>query len=266
MNKVLLATITTAALALAACTADEAAAAELTGEVSLDVTQNAADKIVATPEIELGIEGEMGVGSIGLIVDNADDTVKLDSYSLGVKVGEAVVSFGDQGDLMEAFEGSTEAVGGQTLTDLNDEGESIKIQTGNVGVMVGLEDIGTDVTDIKNIQVGANAEMGAVALAAAVNWDQASEDITVGVNAQMDYQAVNLSGTVTYTEAVTGYELSAGYGDFAAFINGDDTDMTQNIGGGLYKSMANGMSFYAEAGYNLDAEEITPAAGVSFKF
>ena len=259
MKKVLFATT---AITLAATSAF---AADMNGEIALDIVKDANDKFVATPTIEMGVEGEVGVGSIGLIVDT-NDTVKLDTYSLGVKVGEATVSFGDQGDLMEAFEGSTEAVGGQTLTDLDDDGESIMVQTGNIGVMVGFDDIGTDVSDIKNVQVGAGAEIGVVAVAGAVNWDQASEDITVGLNAQMNYNAINLGGTVTYTEALTGFELSAGYGNFGAFLNGDENDMAQNIGGGYYGDTGAGLTFYGEVGYNIDAEELTPAAGVTFKF
>ena len=259
MNKVLLATT---ALTLAA---SGAFAADMTGEISLDVVKDANDKFVATPGIEMGINGEVGVGSIGLIVDG-NDNVKLDTYSLGVKVGVATVSFGDQGDLMEAFEGSTEAVGGQTLTDLNDDGESIMVQTGNIGVMVGLADISSDVTDIKNVQVGASTEIGAVGIAGAVNWDKASEDITVGLNANMNINAFNVDGTVTYTDVVTGYELSAGYGNMRGFINGDENDFAQNVGAGYYTEAAPGLSLYGEVGYNIDAEEITPAAGVSFKF
>ena len=259
MKKVLFATT---AITLAATSAF---AADMKGEIALDMVKDANDKFVATPSIEMGVDGEVGVGSIGLVVDG-NDNVKLDTYSLGVKVGEATVSFGDQGDLMEAFEGSTEAVGGQTLTDLDDDGESIMVQTGNIGVMVGLADITSDVTDIKNVQVGAGAELGPVALAGAVNWDKASEDITVGLNAQMNYNAINLGGTVTYTEAVTGFELSAGYGNFGAFLNGDENDMAQNIGGGYYGDTGAGLTFYGEVGYNIDAEEITPAAGVKFNF
>lgn len=259
MKKVLFATT---AITLAATSAF---AADMKGEIALDMVKDANDKFVATPSIEMGVEGEVGVGSIGLVVDG-NDNVKLDTYSLGVKVGEATVSFGDQGDLMEAFEGSTEAVGGQTLTDLDDDGESIMVQTGNIGVMVGFDDIGADVSDIKNVQVGAGASIGAVGVAAAVNWDQASEDITVGLNAQMNYNSINLGGTVTYTEAVTGFELSAGYGNFGAFLNGDENDMAQNIGGGYYGDTGAGLTYYGEVGYNIDTEEVTPAVGVKFNF
>lgn len=260
MKKVLIATT---ALTLSA---SGAFAADVAGEISLDMVKDANDKFVATPSLEMALEGEMGVGSIGLVIDNADDTVKLDTYSLGAKVGSAVVSFGDQGDLMEGFEGSTEAVGGQTLTDLNDDGESIMVQTGNIGVMVGFDDVTSDMSKIKNVQLGAGTVVGNVGVAGAVNWDKASEDITVGLNAGMDISSFAVAGTVTYTEAMTGYELSAGYGAVRGFINGDEDDMAQNIGAGYYGSNDAGLSFYAEAGYNLDAEEFTPAAGVTFKF
>lgn len=259
MKKVLFATT---AITLAATSAF---AADMKGEIALDMVKDANDKFVATPSIEMGVDGEVGVGSIGLVVDG-NDNVKLDTYSLGVKVGEATVSFGDQGDLMEAFEGSTEAVGGQTLTDLDDDGESIMVQTGNLGVMVGFADIGADVSDIKNVQVGAGAELGPVALAGAVNWDKASEDITVGLNAQMNFNAINLGGTVTYTEALTGFEVSAGYGNFGAFLNGDENDMAQNVGGGYYGNTGAGLTYYGEIGYNIDSKDVTPAAGVTFKF
>lgn len=260
MNKVLIATT---ALTLAA---SGAFAADMTGEISLDMVKDANDKFVATPSLEMALEGEMGVGSIGLIIDNADDTVKLDTYSLGAKVGDVVVSFGDQGDLMEAFEGSTEAVGGQTLTDLDDDGESIMVQTGNIGVMVGFDDVTSDMSKIKNVQLGASADLGKVGIAGAVNWDKASEDITVGLNAGMNINAFAVDGTLTYTDALTGYELSAGYGAMRGFVNGDENDALQNVGAGYYGSNAAGLSFYAEAAYNIDAEEITPAAGVTFKF
>src|SRR6056300_1691417 len=159
MKKVLFATT---AITLAATSAF---AADMKGEIALDMVKDANDKFVATPSIEMGVEGEVGVGSIGLVVDG-NDNVKLDTYSLGVKVGDiATVSFGDQGDLMEAFEGSTEAVGGSTLTDLDDDGESIMVKSGYVDVMVGFDDIGSDVSQIKNVQVGTAAELGVVGLA-----------------------------------------------------------------------------------------------------
>jgi hypothetical protein len=90
----------------------------------------------------------------------------------------------------------------------------------------------------------------------------------LGTKADLNVGAVGVAGTLTYVDSTSavGYEVSAGYGDIQGFVNGDKDDGLQNIGGGVYKDMSNGLGFYAEAGYNIDAEEITPAAGVSFNF
>ena len=266
MNKVLLATTAIAAFSLAACASNEAAAADVSGEISLDIVKDANDNYTATPGIDMAIDGAAGVGSIGLTVDGSD-TVKLDTWSLGAKVGAGVVSFGDQGDLMEAFEGSTEAVGGQTLTDLDDDYVSLKAEMGQFGALVGFSDISTDVSELQNVQLSYAAGFGGVAVDAGVNWDKASKDITVGLAGSAAIGgAAHVGGAVTYTEALTGFEVSAGYDAFRAFANGDENDAFQNVGGGLYKTTAGGLSFYGEVGYNIDAEEITPAAGVSFNF
>jgi hypothetical protein len=51
----------------------------------------------------------------------------------------------------------------------------------------------------------------------------------------------------------------------SAFINGDDADLAQNVGAGVVYTK-NSLGAFAEVGYNIDAEEITPAVGVSFNF
>jgi len=253
---------TAATLAL---TVSTAYAAEISGKITLDVAENAAGDYAATPGIEMGVEGAMSMGSIGLIVD-ANDAVTVDTWSVGAKAGAASVSFGDQGDLMEAFEGGTEAVGGQTLTDLGDDYESVQVEVAGVSAMVGFNDITSDVSDVKNVQLGYVADFGKINLASAVDWDKATKDVTLAASAGAEISGVTASGTVTYTDAVTGYEVSAGYGAFKGFLNGDENDMTQNVGAGAYHTYATGMSVYAETGYNLDSKDITPAIGVAFNF
>ena len=259
MKNILLATASTLALTTSAFAAD------ISGKITLDVAENAAGDYAATPGIEMGVEGAMGMGSIGLIVD-ANDAVTVDTWSVGAKAGAASVSFGDQGDLMEAFEGGTEAVGGQTLTDLGDDYESIQVEVAGVSAMVGFNDITSDVSDVKNVQVGYSAEFGKINLASAVDWDRATKDITFAAGAATEISGITAAGTVTYTDAVTGYEVSAGYGAFKGFLNGDENDMAQNVGAGAYHTYATGMSVYAETGYNLDSKDLTPAVGVAFNF
>jgi hypothetical protein len=244
-----------------------AMAADVGAELSLDFSENAAGDIVAEKSIDMALTGPMGVASIGLEAA-ADDTVKVDTYSLGTSVNGVAVSFGDQGDLMEGFEGGTESVGGQTLTDLDDDYESVKVEYSSFGFLLGFDDVSTDVGAIRNVQVSAGTQVGAVGLTGAINWDEATEDYMLGTKADLNVGAVGVAGTLTYVDSTSavGYEVSAGYGDIQGFVNGDKDDGLQNIGGGVYKDMSNGLGFYAEAGYNIDAEEITPAAGVSFNF
>ena len=254
--------------ALSIVAATQAFAADVTGSVDLDVTENAAGDFVATPGIEMGIEGGVGVGSIGIVVDNATDALKLDSYSVGVKIGtDTVLSFGDQGDLMDGFEGATEVVGGTTLTNLDDSGESLSATMGNMAVALRFTDIGTDVTDIDAVQATYGTTIGILSLNAGVDYNLDTEDATTFAAASAEVApGLTAGGTMSYDDKFA-YELNAGYDMFGAFLNGDEDDALQNVGGGIYKSVdGTGMSFYAEAGYNVDSEEITPAAGVSFNF
>ena len=256
---------TVSVFALAACVADTAEAADVNSEISLDFSENAAGNVVATKSFDIDVTGAAGGVAIGLATDDNNNVV-LDSYAIGTEIEGFALTFGDQGDLMGAFEGQTEAVGGQTLTDLDDEYESIQVRYKEYGLMLGFNDVGSDVTEVDNVQVSAGTEIGVLSLNAAVNWEEATEEFSFAGSAGLDVESVALLGTVTNHDDLMGYELSAGYKDFAAFVNGDENDMSQNIGGGVYKDIGGGTSFYAEAGYNFDTEETTPAAGISFAF
>ena len=255
-----------AAAALAIITGTQVFAADAKGEITLDFTTNASDNIVMTPTVDMSLEGDVAVGSIGLTVDNATDGVKLDTYSVGVKLGtDATVSFGDQGDLMDGFEGATEAVGGSTLVNLDDEGESIKVEAGKLAVAARFTDLGSDVTDLSSLQATYATALNNLSIAGGVDYNLDTKDATTFASAGVDMGTFGVGGTMTYQDAF-GYELNASYGAMGAFLNGDENDALQNIGGGLYGEIAGGMSYYGEVGYNVDSEEFTPAAGVAFKF
>lgn len=259
MKSALLATAATLALATAA------SAADITGEVAVDFTQNANDKIVAATTIDLAVEATVGVASISLTEENGN--IVLDGYSVGTTVGAVTLAYGDQGDLMDAFEGKTEAVGGATLANVDDEGESLMFGTSMVSVMVGLTDVTTDVTDVENVQATAGVEFSGVAIAGGVDYNLDSEETTILANAGYTYNAfaLGLTGTYQMDAEALGYEADVTYSGITAFINGDKDDMAQNVGAGYYGDL-NGMGYYAEVAYNIDAEEITPAAGISFNF
>lgn len=252
---------TTVALGLA--TASHAA--DVSADLGVDFTQNADDKIVAATTIELGVTASVGVASLGLEVVEGDVTV--DTYSIGTTVGPVSLSYGDQGDLLDAFEGKTEAVGGQTLTDLDDEGESLMVGTQYVSVMLGFTDVTEDITDIAHVQATAGMDVSGFALAAGVDYNLDSEETTLLGKAGYTYNAFDIGLTGTYQiEAETlGYEADVTYSGITAFVNGDKDDMLQNVGAGYYGEL-NGMGFYGEVAYSIDTEEFTPAAGISFSF
>jgi hypothetical protein len=62
-----------------------------------------------------------------------------------------------------------------------------------------------------------------------------------------------------------GYESVATAYGITAYLNGDDTDMLQNIGG-EYEMEVGGATFTAGANYNVDTEDFAPTAGIAFAF
>lgn len=259
MKNVLLATVATFALSSVAFAAD------VKGSVDVDFTQSADDKIVAAPTVELSFGTSVGVASIDLAEDNG--TIVLDGYSVGTAVAGVSLSFGDQGDILGAFEGKTEAVGGTTLTNLDDAGESLIVGVGPAQVLVGLTDISTDVTDVAHVQGTIGTAFSGVGLAVGGDYNLDTEETTLLAAAAYNYNAFALGVTGTYqVDAETlGYEADVTYANVTAFVNGDKDDVLQNVGAGFYGDL-NGMGIYAEGAYNLDTEEFTPAAGISFSF
>lgn len=260
MRNTLIAIVATLGLASASNAAD------MSVDLGLDFTQNADDKIVASTSVDIDVVGYMGFGSIGIVVDG--DDLKLDSYSMGTVIGQtAAVSFGDQGDLLDSFEGKTETVGGSTLANLDDDGESLMVNAYGFNAMIGLTDISKDVTDVKNIQGAYAMGLGGIQAMGGVDYNLDSEEITLLSSLGYAYNGIGLGATTTYqVEAKTlGFEADVTAYGITAFLNGDKDDMLQNVGAGYYGEV-NGMGLYAEGAYNIDSEEFTPAAGLSFNF
>ena len=57
--------------------------AGVSGSVGVDFSENAADNVVATKDIDLDISSDVGFASIAVIT-NASDELVLDEYALGV--------------------------------------------------------------------------------------------------------------------------------------------------------------------------------------
>ena len=254
-----------AAIATFAISTSAVAAADIAGEVSVEMTENNAGDYVATPTIELSFghkaEGASAFGGVG--VEAVNGNLAIDTWNVGVAFGATSLSFGDQGDLFSF--GGLEVVGGDTLADVADDHESLIVRNGSFAALVGFTDISTDVSDIENIQLSYAGEAASVNYNTTVDYNLNTEDFVVGAvaNANM-FETVNAGLAVTYADAFA-YEATAGYKAVTAFVNGDETDALQNVGAGVVYTK-DSMSAFAEFNYNLDAKEVTPAVGVSFSF
>jgi len=95
-----------------------------------------------------------------------------------------------------------------------------------------------------------------------------SENTVLGAGVSgLDLGVASLGGAMTYDmDAETfGFEGVATNGGLTAYLNGDDTDALQNIGG-EYAVDVNGATFTAGANYNIDTEDFAPTASVAFAF
>lgn len=249
--------------------AGAATAAELGGSVEVEITENSAGDYVAETTLGLGAstETEMGLAFGGFTFESIDgDSLTVDEWQLGLTTTAGTISFGDQGSIF--VENDFEVVGGDTLAFPTDDHESFIIDFGSAAVMVGFTDITTDVSEVENIQGSYTLGVSAVEVTAVADYNFNSEEFAFGAKTAYAMNDVfDLGGIVTYDGAteVFAYEASASYKIVTAFVNGDDSDAFQNVGGAVTYNL-NGMGLYAEGSYNVDSEEFTPAVGVNFNF
>jgi hypothetical protein len=79
--------------------------------------------------------------------------------------------------------------------------------------------------------------------------------------------AANIGGAMTYDLDAEkfAFEGVAKTGGITAYLNGDQDDALQNIGG-EYAWTLGAADVTAGAAYNFDSEELTPTVGLSFSF
>lgn len=249
--------------------AGASSAADLGATIGVDVVETVAGNFAATPTVELTFGNDLESAAFGGgTVASVDGTLVVDEWYIGVNLGATSVSLGDQGDLFSF--GGLEAVGGETLASPADDHESIIVSAGAVSGLVGFSDMTGDISEIENVQLSYITSVAAVDLMGAVDYNLNSEDLTLAVDGTTSVtEQLSVSGTLTYAD-IFAYEGRVGYAvstqvALAGYVNGDENDWAQNIGGGV-GYLNNGLEAYAEVGYNLDSKEVTPAVGVSFSF
>ena len=249
-----------AGVAQAEDTAAPAAGPVISGEVSLDFAETANDKIGGTMGLDLGVDVS-GMATVDLDFSATDgNAVTLDNWTVGTSLNGLAMAFGDDNGVMPGAEGE-QTLAAPAMT------ESLQVTTGAVSVAVGLTDWTTDITDVSNVQ-GAYTFGDVISLTAAADYNMDSENTVLGAGvAGVDLGVASLGGAATYDmdAEVFGFESVVTSGGLTAYLNGDDTDALQNIGGEYEVGVA-GATFTAGANYNVDTEDFAPTASVSFNF
>ena len=242
--------------------AGAASAADISGEVELGFAENAAGNWGGTMALDLGVAaGDLGTVALGFTAAPGGD-LNLDTWTLGTTVGAVSVAIGnDNGVFVEGEDGATLAAPAMA--------ESVKVSMGSAAVAVGFTDWTADITDINNVQGAYTLGLGIANVTASGDYNLNSEDWTIGgraVTAGM-IEGVTLGGTVTYgsSNELFAYEADATVYGVTAYLNGDQNDYAQNVGGS-YSYLLGGAELGAGVNYNIDSSEVTPTFNVSFAF
>lgn len=234
----------------------------VSASIEFDVTKNTADKYVGKTTLGFELEGT-GPAFGGIELKAIDGTISIGDWNIGTAVAGATVSLGKQGDLFPSA--GLEVVGSTTLANPT-VNESVMATAGGISVMAGFDSLSTDVTDLDNVQAAYDFKIGAIGMSAAVDYNTDTKAKSYGVSSSLDLtSSMSIGGTATYAADKLGYEVNANAGVISMFANGDEDNKLQHIGAGV-KGSLNGLDLYAEASYDTDAEDLTPAVGVSFKF
>ena len=232
----------------------------ISGEVSLDFAETTNDNYGGTMGVELGVD-VTDLATIDLNFEAVDGgAVTLDTWSVGTTLGGVGVAMGDDLGLFP------EAEGEQTLT-APAMTEALRLTVGDARVALGFTDWTSDIADISNVQGAYTINQGAFAITAAGDYNLDTENTVLGGSVGTTMNDMALTGFVTYdvdAESV-GYEGVVAAMGVTAYVNGDDTDALQNVGG-EYEINVNGATFTAGANYNIDTEDFAPTAGISFAF
>ena len=230
-------------------------AATITGTVELDITQNANNDYISTESIKLGIGGDSGVafGSIN-VKTNASNQVVLDEYSIGANLtDQASVSYGDQGDIF--IGGGLETVGANTIANPSDAGESIVLNISGLSLRGKFSDTDTDISDFDTVQAKYSTTVSKFTVGASVDHTITTDDnIYAGSIAFALNESANLSTVLTHDASLTNevaYESIISVGGLSAYVDGDDSDWSKNVGAG-YKGTWKDLGYYVEGNYNLD--------------
>jgi len=228
----------------------------LGGSVELKFKENAAGDWAATQTLGASI-AMGGTAFASFNVESIDGaTAQLDEWQLGTELNDGTVSIGKQGDVWVAAEGE------HTIHNPKMD-ESIQLNMGNAAVAVEFGDFTNDVSDIEAVAAALTFGAGPASVKGAIDYDLDANKYTLGARADVDA----IGGVLTYSEATEKFAFEADGTVFGitAYINGDQDDMTQNLGAS-YAYDFNGIELEPSVNYDMNAEDFAPAVTATFSF
>ena len=233
----------------------------MSGEVSLDFSETTNNNYGGTMGIDLGVDfADAATVDLDFEVDEAG-TFSLADWTVGTTVGALGVEFGTDNGVMPGAEGE-QTLAAPSMT------ESVAVTAGAATVALGFTDWNSDITDISNVQGAYTLSIAGIDVTAAADFNLDTDETVLGAGVSgLDLGVAALGGAMTYDmdAEIFGFEAVATTGGLTAYLNGDDTDVLQHIGG-EYAMDVNGATFTAGANYDVDASELTPTLGLSFNF
>lgn len=245
--------------------ADTVPAVTLGGSIETVIKETGSDdKWGATTSFDLdaALTNGAATGSLEFAMD-ADNDLTLDGWSMGTTVGPAAISFGDQGNIWFDTES------GATIEEPTMANESIALSMGDATVALAFTDIGTDVTDLENVQGAYTLNVGIADVTAAGDYNLDSKDWVIG--GRMDtagmLEGVRLGGAATYGSASENiaFEADATVMGLTAYLAGDQNDLTQNVGGS-YSYDLSGVELKGGVDYTFETETFAPSVTATFAF
>jgi hypothetical protein len=233
----------------------------LSGEVELKFTQDANDDWGGAMGLDLGIDAA-GLANVDLDFSATDsNAVKLDNWTVGTTVNSIGIAIGDDNGVMPDAEGN-HTLAAPAMT------ESVKVTAGAANVAVGFTDWSSDITDLSNIQGSYDIDAGVAKVTAGLDYNLDSENTVLGAGVGgLGVGEAALGGAMTYDMDAEkfAFEGTADFMGLTAYMNGDQDDALQNVGGD-YTYMLGGAELNGGVNYNMDSEEFTPQVTVGFSF
>jgi hypothetical protein len=242
------------------------AAVTVGGSIETVIAETANDKYGATTSFDLDVNAPDGIVTGGISFKATPSTsVSVDEWNIGTTVGATGLSFGKQGNIWLDTESS--AVNG-TIEEPTMTKESLQVSAMGATVALGFDAIGTDVTDLENVQFsyGMNVNILDVATAADYNIDSKEWVLAGRADTAGMIEGVRLGGAVSYgtLSEKTSFEADATVMGLTGYLNGDTDDLTQNVGGSY--TMGEVLKVEGAVNYNLNTEVVAPSVTLSFDF